>query len=183
MPRDKVVDHETRRSVYSYIQAHPGTSFVSIQKLFNLTESTLRYHLSYLEKRKRISSRLRGNSRCYYPAQGGDPAGTASAGKDSGPLTDVQRRIIKIIRAKSGISTGEIVKRAGLDKRVVQYNVRVLRERMLVWKVGNGKNTRYEPITEESLQNELMKLLVLKFVRKEIDEDTYRALREQLREK
>jgi len=52
---------------------------------------------------------------------------------------------------------------------------------LVVWKLGNGPNTEYEYVSDERLREELLRLLITKYLDREIDGETYRALREQLR--
>ena len=67
-----------------------------------------------------------------------------------------------------------------LDRRVIQYSVKKLRNMMVVWKVGNGRKTGYEYVTKDRLQQELMRLLITKFVNDEIDEATFLQLKKEL---
>ena len=48
--------HQTQKLIYNFISTHPGVSFSRIRNFFELNDSTLKYHLHYLEKNNRISS-------------------------------------------------------------------------------------------------------------------------------
>ena len=50
-----VLENETRKLVYDHIMAHPGVSFIVLKSVLKLNDSTLRYHLNYLERSKKIS--------------------------------------------------------------------------------------------------------------------------------
>ncbi len=96
-------------------------------------------------------------------------------------LTKSQQRIITIIKHYPGITVSELVKMTRLNKRVLQYNIRKLRDQMIIWKVGNGRSTSYEYVTKEKFRNEVFKLLIKKFLRNEIDEETYFFLKRKLK--
>ncbi len=178
MSSDSSLDHETRRLVFNYISKHPGVSFGDIRGLFDLTESTLRYHLKYLERARRIRSKTNGGRRSYYST-------AVRLRDDDGieykALSKAQQRILTVAQKHPGITVGELVKKTNLHKRVVQYNVRKLKEQLLLRKIGDGGTPRYEFITKEGLGDELLKLIVVKFLKDEIDEETYLYLKEQLR--
>ena len=63
------LEHNTRKMIINHILAYPGVSFGTIKKVLNIPPGTLRYHLNYLESKKKIKSSLTGNNRCYYPVQ------------------------------------------------------------------------------------------------------------------
>ncbi len=128
MSRDDTSDHRTRRLIQNYITAHPGVSFSKIQQVFELPESTQRYHLTVLEKSDVIRSKLNGNKRCYYP-QGPRMATEVFPNLEPSTLTDLQGRILTIVKANNGITVGELAGKTSLERRVLQYNIKILRDR------------------------------------------------------
>ncbi len=181
------LDHQTRKLVYNYVNNHPGSSFSTILEVFHLTEGTLRYHLQYLERHSIVRSEPSGNHRCYYLTESNGRSHRPFPQPDPNTLTDLQQRIVTIIRQKPGIGISELETLTSTNRRVLQYNIKVLRDSMLVLRVGNGRSTRYKFATEELLQNELVKYLTMKFLKGELDEETFMALkggleRERIRE-
>jgi len=63
----------------------------------------------------------------------------------------------------------------------VTYNISKLIERGIVRKINHDKNVCYEYIPKELLQYELLKVLAIKLLNKEIDEQTYLKLRSKLK--
>ena len=51
--------------IANYIRIHPGASFKTIQAIFDINDSTLRYYLTDLERKEKIKSDP--NRRIYYP--------------------------------------------------------------------------------------------------------------------
>ena len=169
--------------VYSYISRHPGVSFGTIMGVLDLTEGTLRYHLNYLERGDKILSRSKGKHRCYYTTQRTRSDLKPILEFDTNTLTKPQQRILTIIKQYPGITISELLSITRLNKRALQYNLKKLRDLRIIWKVGNGRNTCYEFITKRKLHNELFKLLIIKFLNDEIDEETYLLLRDELEKK
>ena len=180
MQSETTLDNKTRKMVYNYISRHPGVTFSTIMGVLELTEGTLRYHLNYLERCRKILSTSKGKHRCYYSKDRTKSDLKPFTGFDFNTLTKPQQRIATIIRHNPGISIGELVKITKLNKRDLQYNVKKLRDLMIIWKVGNGRNTGYEYVTKDKLRKELFKLLIVKFLHDEIDEETYLFLKEEL---
>ena len=179
MSDDEVLRHRTRKLVFNYVSAHPGSSFGTIREVFDLTEGTLDYHLHYLERHGLMRSTSQGRQRLYYPVHAAAPGELQVRLPEFDPasLTEVQQRILTIIRQKPGMSISELETVSGMNRRVLQYNIKVLRERMVVVKQGNGRSTRYESATQEKLNEELNRFVIMKFLKGEIDEETYLRLK------
>jgi len=177
MPPAEVQEHETRKAVYGYIAGHPGVTPSVIQSALALAESTLRYHLRYLERHGMVFSRERGNFRCYFPAGRTAEDLVAFPEVDPSALTDVQKQITDLVRQRPGITMTDMESLTGINRRVLQYNVKVLREQMLLWKMGNGRSTCYEIASKQKLRSEMLKFLIIKFLRGDIDERTYLSLK------
>ncbi len=180
MSADRTLGHRTRKMVYSYISAHPGVTFSTIMDVLDLSEGTLRYHLNYLKRGDKILARTRGKHRCFYVKNATKSMLGFDPRFDRSTLSRPQQRIITIIQQHPGINISELVKITKLTKRDMQYNLKRLRDELIIWKVGNGRSTAYEYVTKEKLRAELLKLLIYKFLNNEIDEETYLQLKEQL---
>jgi predicted transcriptional regulator len=180
MHSEKALNNRTRKMVYNYISKHPGVSFGSIMDVLDLTESTLRYHLNYLERENKILSNFRGKHRSYYSNQRVKSYFKPNLEFDTNTLTKPQQRILTIIQHYPGITISELLSITKLNKRALQYNLKKLRDIRVIWKVGNGRNTSYEYITKKKLRNELLKLIIVKFLNDEIDQKTYLFLEAEL---
>ena len=172
-------DHDARRLIVSYVAANPGISFTVLERMLNMNRSTLRYHITQLEKAAEVHSRLEQGRRCYYIGRL-DVVAMVSPGLNLSTLTKEQRRLLRLIRDGPGISKKKLVRLTRMNKNTLTYNLRKLMERNIIWKTRSGRETGYEYKSREVLHKEMFKLLLKKFVDNEIDQDTFLRLKEEL---
>lgn len=172
------LDHRSRRMIYRYISTHPGVSFGSIKNVLELNSSTLRYHLEYLERSDSIRMSKDNGKRCYHPNNGTSLSFETEHSISELPAS--QERILEIIKRNPGITKKELVQLARMEPKKVRYNVRRLRENRQIWRVRSGRDTGYEAITPQKLKDEMLKLLLDKYLRDEMDKETFLRLKEEL---
>jgi len=181
MPGGKaVLENKTRKQIFNYISTYPGTSFGEIKDVFEINESTLKYHLAYLQRAEQIISKREGRRRLYYikPYIDNNPLKISPAGHKN--LTGNQIRIIKQIQNQPGISVKEIIKNTKLHRKTVAYNINKLIQHNIIWKVKSSDGIGYEYITEDKLRYEMYNQLLLKLIADEIDENTYLKIKKKL---
>ena len=178
---EDVLDHETRRKIYDHITAYPGVTYRILQKVLGLTDGTLRYHLNYLERAEKIKFSLEAGKRLYYPHMN-EILATGQAIGSSQPyqLTQLQQRILTTIKQYPGITQTELIRKTGLRRFTIVNNIKKLLNLEIVRKTPNGKNVFYEYITNEQLKYEILKGLVIKLLKKEIDEETFLKMKREL---
>lgn len=178
----KALKNKSRKLIYDYISSHNGASFGSIKKFFNMKNSTLEYHLHYLEKRQKIVSMREGRRRCYYCSHKLEYH-TTTFSKELNDLTNLQRKILKQIRNEPGITNKELIQKNKINRKKLSYNIKRLGDSNLIWMVkSNGGTIGYEYISKEKLRNEIYKNLVAKLLSKELDEDKYFKIKKKLEE-
>ncbi len=150
--------------------------------MFNLNDSTLRYHLNYLENRNEIKSTMDGRNKCYYPVQNIIFSERAEGNVGIYKLNETQERILEVIRRNPDISQKELIIRSGLKKFTVKYNLRKLVNFGVIQKKNNGRSTNYRYITDTEVKKQIMKRLVVKLLNHEIDEHTFLNLKRKLEE-
>jgi len=64
---EDALGHRSRETIFRYIESQPGVSFATMKRVLGLNESTMRYHLEFLEKKKSIHVKIEKGNRCYYP--------------------------------------------------------------------------------------------------------------------
>jgi predicted transcriptional regulator len=179
--KESALDHETRKMIYNHITHYPGVAFSVLRDIFALPEGTLRYHLKYLERAESICSELEGGNRCYYPEKTETLMLNLVEGQGaSHKLTEIQKRILMIIKQNPGINQAELIKRTKLNRFTVNYNMKKFISLGLVRKFDDGGRVFYEYITDSVMRHEIMKSLIIKLLNNEIDEKMFNELKEKL---
>ena len=179
------LEHRSRKLIFNYISTNPGVSITSIKEFLDMNESTLKYHLHYLERNDKIYSETKGRHTCYFCAHRTHrrlkeiypdrPRRTAVSN-----LTKTQNDLLELIKVRPGVSQKELVNLTKLNKKSVSYNLKRLGELKLVWLVKRDGKLGYEYITKEKLRGEMLNELVNKLLADEIDEDTFQKINRKL---
>lgn len=172
------LEHKTRRMIYNYVHNHPGVSSDRIRSIFGLNDSTLRYHIAYLEKGELLTSKQNGKDKCYFCSDEG--ASDPLTGAELMDMTVMQRRIASLIKGKPGITRKDILESLKVDRKTLSQDLRRLEESKVVWKTENNGSSGYEYITKERLRKMMYRRLLQKLLDDDIDEATFRKLKERL---
>jgi predicted transcriptional regulator len=157
--------NEIRPKIANYIRIHPGTSFKTIKTIFELSDSTLRYHLRYLEKKGKI--RTNGNKRVYYPVEY----------HLESDLNKTQLKLINTIKKHPGITQKELSKKAKINRLTIRNNINLLVLKEIISLKKEGKEIHHYYIHPGELENIKTKKIITKFLLGMIDEETYWDLR------
>ena len=178
---DESLDNKTRRTIFNHIIKYPGVSFNTLKDIYELTDSSLRYHVYYLEKNDKISSGLEKGVRCYYP----HPASVRTPPKPAAPvesqkLTPEQEQLLNIIIQFPGINQKELIKRSRINRFKVMRNINTLKSSDLIKNTRFQNTVCYEYIPDVEMKYKIMKGLMVKFLKDEIDEGTFIKLKRRL---
>jgi predicted transcriptional regulator len=183
MSQDKIaLENQIRKTVYNHILEYPGVAFTTLQKVYNLNNSTLRYHLKYLERAERIASRIESGKLHFYPNNS-----TSIASNPTNPKFQIhelslhQENILNAIKHNPGINQTDLMGKTSLKRHILTYHISKLVELGMVRKKNHEKTVCYEYIPDELLQYEMLKILAIKFLNNEIDEQTFMKLRSRLK--
>jgi DNA-binding MarR family transcriptional regulator len=88
---------------------------------------------------------------------------------------------LNAIKHDPWINQKELIAKTSLKRHILTYNLAKLIELDLVRKINYERNVCYEYVTNELLQNEILKVLVIKLLNNEIDEQTFLKLKDKLR--
>ncbi|MCK4613918.1 MAG: winged helix-turn-helix transcriptional regulator [Thermoplasmata archaeon] len=136
LKREDTLNHQTRARVYEHILDNPGDSYASILKTLDLKNGTLVHHLRTLERQRYVKSKKDGKFKRFYPW------GTKVGIRDPNFLTDIQSKIVDIIKSNPGISQAHIANMLGKSRQSINYQVRILRDAGLINVVKHGISTR-----------------------------------------
>ena len=177
---EDALDHKSRKIIYNYISSHPGVSFGGIRNFMDMNDSTLKYHLIYLERTKRISSRREGRRRCYFCNNGSKFEYRQYPGAELDTLNRNQKHVLNVIRTSPGISKKGLINKTKLNRKTIGYTIDRLLEQKLIWKVKSEGEIGYEYITKEKLRGEIYNRLLMKLLADEIDEETFMKIKGKL---
>lgn len=173
-------DNRTRKMIYNYIKSYPGVSFGKIKDFFELNESTLKYHLVYLERTKDITSRREGRRRCYFSSQHEFDDNKKTDEPDFSVFTRNQQVILKLIIRNPGITRTELLSKTKLNRKTFGYNIDRLVEQKTIWVINSSDEIGYEYITKDKLYKEMYNGLLMKLLSNEIDEETFHKIKKKL---
>ena len=131
--RAHVLDHFMRGQVYGFIKANPGAHYNLIRRNLEINNGALAYHISVLEREKFIRSRMDGTMKRFYPSDMNIPHGHE--------LTEMEKRILGVIRKSPGSSQKEIASALGLSPQVVNYHIKSLARTGVLRLARVGKRT------------------------------------------
>lgn len=178
---DEALDNKTRRMVYKHIVEYPGVSYNKLKDIFELTDNSLRYHLNYLEKNGKIHSGLEKGLRCYYPhPQNIRAPALQESPVESHNLTQHQNRILNIIMRYPGINQKELVSRTRINRYKMMRSLQTLKHLNLIKNQKIQNMVCYEYIPDVEMKYKIMKGLMVKFLKDEIDEETFLKLKKRL---
>ena len=128
---ESALTNETRKLIYNHIMAHPGVSFLVLKSVLKLNDSTLRYHLNYLERSEKISFGLEEGRRYYYPHLGASHVIHQSEDSNtlmSYELTGVQEKIISTIKSYPKINQKELAKITRINRMTLSRNINMIKD-------------------------------------------------------
>jgi len=169
-------NNRTRGLLLEHIQKNPGVSFVLLRNVFKMSESTLRYHLDYLQRKKRIALEKHDGRRCYYPfIRKCYPYSEGSL-----ELNEEQERLLDLISISPGITFSELKDRSGLGNGTFVHNLNRLKEMRLIWKMDNKEGSGYEVLTRERISDEIFLVLIRRFLDGDLDRESLGELVDRL---
>jgi predicted transcriptional regulator len=171
---DEVLENKIRRMIFNLIAQYPGVSLNTIKDIFELTESGVRYHLNYLEKNNKISSSTERGSKCFFPHPTSVhiPKSTQSI-LESQKLSPTQQSILTVIMRYPGINQKDLISKTGINRFKVLRNVKTLKTLKLIKNTRHKNNVCYEYIPDVEMRFKILKRFMLKFLKDEIDEETF----------
>ena len=132
-----------RDALLTVIREEPGVSAAVLKEKTGIHHATLRYHLSILEKEKRIVSRKVGHIYYYFPN------GSSLSYADTIRLTlcknPTTEKILGIIETEPGISGTVLAARAGITSGTLTWHLGRLEKNDLVTISRTGRGMRIFP--------------------------------------
>lgn len=150
--KEKVLDQFLRGQIYGLIRGRPGIHYSRIRRTLEVGNGVLAYHLNVLEKEGFIRPKRLGTRLLYYPTKlpfalqdveerfplGEEPVSGIA-------LSEVQERVVALIKDRPGISQSEIARALGMSKQRVSYHMRNLVLAEVITVIWDSNRTRCYP--------------------------------------
>ena len=95
-------------------------------------------------------------------------------------LTREQEHIVSIIKEHPRIGQKELIKRSGMKHATAIRNINALKNLNLIKNHKFAKNVCYEYVPDVEIKFTIIKGLIIKFLKKEIDEETFLRVKRRL---
>jgi len=119
--------------------------FLLMRQVLELGSGQLVYHLKQLEDAKLIFSRVDGAKKRFYPAN-------VPKSKDgSHHFSDIEEKMLRIIKDNSGIVQKKIASKMGISRQVAGYHLTQMTRLGVIDKEIDGRKTRYYLVKEPSI--------------------------------
>lgn len=175
MPSGETLDHGTRSQLTDLIKKEPGLSLMEIVRSLGLKESTLRYHLKYMEKKRIVESENIDGKKRYFSAGAKHKRKRKRERIEIG-LSEKQSRLISIIGDNPGIDQKKLCILSRFNRFMVSYYLEKFEKLGLVNKKRSGKNVRYFKVDEEELRKKIISAMVEDLSEGKMDEERFLQL-------
>jgi predicted transcriptional regulator len=149
LKQKNILNQFVRGQIYGLIRGQPGIHYSKLKKVLKLGNGTLAYHLSILEKEGFISSKQDKFKKLFYPTELPSkfmeidekfPKGEEHV--EGIKLSNLQRKIIEVIKSNPGITQIEIANKIIVPKQTINYNIKSLKREGIIEIVKEEKATR-----------------------------------------
>ena len=149
LTQDKVLDQFVRGQIYGLIRGQPGIHYSKIRKILKVGNGTLAYHLSVLEREGFVKSKREKFHKQFYPTKLPAKFGELEEKYPQGEeietgikLSNLQEKIIALIKSKPGITQSNIVSELDIPKQTVSYNIKTLARHDVIELVRDTNQTK-----------------------------------------
>lgn len=144
--RQEVLQHETRERMHALVEREPGVTLTTLGRELGLAPGVLLHHLHTLEREGYLTSRREGRHRRFFL-----PGSPAAA--QAGPiLTVAESEFLDLVRRRPGLSQSDIARELGTSRQLVNYHVKALARRGLVFLLDDGRSSRVYPVEQPPRQ-------------------------------
>lgn len=138
---DNILEHETRQKIFKIVCDNPGISLSQLTELAQVNESTLRYHISRIEKERCITVYESGKSHHFF--ENHHKYSTEEKELYSRYSSGLSGRILHQINEYPGITRKELAEKLEVASPTVTRAIRNLYSEGYVSLVKEGKFTHH----------------------------------------
>lgn len=137
-----VLENDARRTIFEYIQAHPGVHLRAAATQLSLSTTNVLWHLRKLEDANLVTSKKFEGYKVFYPVEGGVETKKIAIA-NSVLKNDNAISILQYVNANPSAHQREIARALGVNHGTVRWHLRKLEEAMLVSPVKKEHTTHY----------------------------------------
>ena len=151
---DGDIQLEHQRMTYEFIGANPGSHLRKISRGLDISLSTLRYHIGFLEKKDLIVGRREKNLKVYFTV-----GRIGGADKNVASLLQQKRfrDIVLTILINPGDTHADLSDRLDLKPPTLSKYMKVLEKRGIVDVVREGRCKKYTLVDEKTVTELLLR--------------------------
>ena len=137
-----VLENDARRSIFEYIQAHPGVHLRAAATALSLSTTNVLWHLRKLEDANLVTSKKFEGYKVFYPVEGGVETKKRAIAA-SVLRNDNAMGILEYVSANPSAHQREIARALGVNHGTIRWHLRKLEEAMLVSPMKREHTTHY----------------------------------------
>lgn len=153
-PEERLLDLETRRLLYRYVEQNPGMHLRGVQRALDMPLGTVEYHLHQMEKAGLLVSRDDGRFKAFFVKEGLDR-------RDKDVLYYVRqenpRRIMIHLLENPGASHAQVVKALPVGASTVSFHLSKLVKAQLVREERQGRSKSFFVVDEQRVAGVLVR--------------------------
>ena len=137
-----VLENDARRSIFEYIQAHPGVHLRAAATALSLSTTNVLWHLRKLEDANLVTSKKFEGYKVFYPVEGG--VETKRRAIASSVLRNENAMgILEYVSANPSAHQREIARALGVNHGTIRWHLRKLEEATLLSPMKREHTTHY----------------------------------------
>ncbi|SDJ33638.1 Winged helix-turn-helix DNA-binding [Halovenus aranensis] len=162
---EDVLELETRKEIFEYVQANPGAHFSQLKRDLDMETGLVQHHLSTLEDYDVLTSEDHQGKRRLFVAEELTEEERAIL---SSLRYETTRHILLFLVEESTARNGAIAEELGVSPPTVSWHVSRLVENGIVSEVEDGRTTYYT-VADEDLTMQLLVRYQESFVDRAVD--------------
>lgn len=162
---EDVLELETRKEIFEYVQANPGAHFSQLKRDLNMETGLVQHHLSTLEDYDVLTSEDHQGKRRLFVAEELTEEERAIL---SSLRYETTRHILLFLLEESTARNGAIAEELGVSPPTVSWHISRLVENGIVSEVEDSRTTYYT-VADEDLTMQLLVRYQESFVDRAVD--------------
>ncbi len=150
---DEALDLDTRKRIFDFLNASPGTHFRELERRLSLPTGVIAYHLKYLEDAEMIVGKIEGRYKRYYII---GKMGSKDKKLMSILRQEIPRRILMHLIMNPGSTHKNLKTLFTISPSTLSFHIKKLLDMGAIRKVKEGREHKYFVENEEEIAKSLI---------------------------